>query len=42
MFFIKLKFLNEIIGREDTVEYYINFYFKVYIKYIKIYREFIK
>jgi len=35
--FIKLKFLNEIMGREDSVEFYINFYFKVYIEYIKIY-----
>jgi len=37
MLFIKLKFLNEITGREDPVEFYINFYFKVYIEYIKIY-----
>jgi len=27
---IKLKFLNEIMGREDPIEFYIYFYIKIY------------
>jgi len=31
---IELKFLNKIMGREDPVEFYINFYFIFIIYYL--------